>query len=234
MGPAVVLGQDLAEASGAVRDSAATDLAAGNRKLGNGHRETAGTRLAHHLYDARPERPTWRAPRGNSPALDREGSGIATLSRRPVMRRSHVISTRSQRHVRAFQGHDGLHKYPGHARYRAVDASDGRNAHDVIGRQITARRPADRYSPDVLVAALNWDARRIVMFLVVDDSGADARLLPCLAGLVRLPVRGSCRWPTLRRGGGRVRRARPLRCPGSVRWLAAPSAGLTRCRRSGT
>jgi hypothetical protein len=36
MGPAVVLGQDLAEASGAVRDGAATDLAAGNRKLGNG------------------------------------------------------------------------------------------------------------------------------------------------------------------------------------------------------
>jgi hypothetical protein len=42
MGPAVVLGQDLAEAAGPVRDGAAADLAAGNRKLGDGHRETAG------------------------------------------------------------------------------------------------------------------------------------------------------------------------------------------------
>ena len=106
MGPTVVLGQDLAEASGAVRDGAATDLAAGNRKLGDGHRETAGTGLAHYFYDARAERLTWRAPRGNAAALDREGSGIATLSRRPVMRRSHVISTRSQRQIRTAAGSD--------------------------------------------------------------------------------------------------------------------------------
>ena len=41
MGPAVVLGQDLAEVAGAVRDSAAADLAARDRKLGNGHGEAA-------------------------------------------------------------------------------------------------------------------------------------------------------------------------------------------------
>jgi hypothetical protein len=41
---------------------------------------------------------------------------------------------RATRHERVFPGHDGLHKYPGHTRYRAVDASDGRNAHDVMGR----------------------------------------------------------------------------------------------------
>ena len=41
MGAAVVLGEDFAEGPGAVRDSAAADLAAGDRKLGNGHGETA-------------------------------------------------------------------------------------------------------------------------------------------------------------------------------------------------
>ncbi len=34
----------------------------------------------------------------------------------------------------AFPGHGGLHKYAGHASYRAVDAHDGRNADDVISR----------------------------------------------------------------------------------------------------
>ena len=43
MGPAVVLGQDLAGVAWPVRDGAVTDLAAGDRKMGNGHREAAGT-----------------------------------------------------------------------------------------------------------------------------------------------------------------------------------------------
>ncbi len=54
---------------------------------------------------------------------------------------------------RAFRGHDGLHKYSGHARYRAADAHDGRNVGDVIGRQIgaptrrsVAERPRRRWS----------------------------------------------------------------------------------------
>jgi hypothetical protein len=42
MGPTIVLGQDLTEVAGPVRDGAVTDLAAGDRKLGNGHREAAG------------------------------------------------------------------------------------------------------------------------------------------------------------------------------------------------
>ena len=42
MGPAVVLGYDLSEGSGPVGDRPVTDLAAGDRKLGNGHREAAG------------------------------------------------------------------------------------------------------------------------------------------------------------------------------------------------
>jgi Aldo/keto reductase family len=42
MGPAVVLGQDLSEVAGPVRDRAVADLAVGDRKLGNGHREAAG------------------------------------------------------------------------------------------------------------------------------------------------------------------------------------------------
>jgi hypothetical protein len=42
MGPAVVLGQDLAEVPGPVGDGAVADLAARDRKMGNGHREAAG------------------------------------------------------------------------------------------------------------------------------------------------------------------------------------------------
>ena len=42
MGPAVVLGQDLTEAAGPVRHGALADLAAGDRQLGNGHREASG------------------------------------------------------------------------------------------------------------------------------------------------------------------------------------------------
>jgi hypothetical protein len=47
MGPAVVLGQDLGEGAGPVRDGAVADLAAGDRKLGDGHREAAERWLAH-------------------------------------------------------------------------------------------------------------------------------------------------------------------------------------------
>jgi len=42
MGPAVVVGQDLTEAAGPVRNGAVANLAAGDRQLGDGHRETAG------------------------------------------------------------------------------------------------------------------------------------------------------------------------------------------------
>ena len=42
MGSAVVLGQDLGEVAGPVRDGAVADLAAGDRKLGDGHGEAAG------------------------------------------------------------------------------------------------------------------------------------------------------------------------------------------------
>jgi hypothetical protein len=46
VGPAVVLGQDLTQVTGSVRDGAAADLAPRNRKMGNGHREAAGTWIA--------------------------------------------------------------------------------------------------------------------------------------------------------------------------------------------
>ncbi len=42
MGLAVVLGQDLTEAARPVRDGAVADLAAGDRKTGDSHREAAG------------------------------------------------------------------------------------------------------------------------------------------------------------------------------------------------
>jgi hypothetical protein len=47
MGPPVVLGQDLTQAARPVRDGAVTDLATGDRQLGNDHREAAGRRLVH-------------------------------------------------------------------------------------------------------------------------------------------------------------------------------------------
>jgi hypothetical protein len=42
MGPAVVAGQDLSEVTGPVCDGTVTDLATGDRKLSNGHREATG------------------------------------------------------------------------------------------------------------------------------------------------------------------------------------------------
>src|ERR1022692_959265 len=42
MGPTVVLGQNLTEVAGAVRDGAMANLATGDRKTGNGHRKAAG------------------------------------------------------------------------------------------------------------------------------------------------------------------------------------------------
>ena len=42
MGPAVVLGQDLREIAGPTCDGTVADLATGDRKLGNAHREAAG------------------------------------------------------------------------------------------------------------------------------------------------------------------------------------------------
>lgn len=63
MDPMVMLGQDLAEAARSVGDRAAADLAARDRKMGNGHGETAGIGLAHRFHDASPARLTLRPPR---------------------------------------------------------------------------------------------------------------------------------------------------------------------------
>ena len=43
MGPAVMLGQDLADVAGPVGEGTVADLAAGDRQVGDGHREAAGT-----------------------------------------------------------------------------------------------------------------------------------------------------------------------------------------------
>ena len=49
MGPAVMLGQDLADVAGPVCEGAVAELAAGDRQMGDGHREAAGMWRAHHL-----------------------------------------------------------------------------------------------------------------------------------------------------------------------------------------
>jgi hypothetical protein len=54
VGPAVVLGQNLAELPRPVADGSVADLAAGDREMGNGHREAAGTRIVHHFHNAIP------------------------------------------------------------------------------------------------------------------------------------------------------------------------------------
>jgi hypothetical protein len=54
MGPAVVLGQRLAESAGLVGHSALADLAARDRRLGDGDREPAGVELLIWFYDASP------------------------------------------------------------------------------------------------------------------------------------------------------------------------------------
>ena len=62
MGPTVMLGLELAEATRPVRDGTAADLAARDRKMGNGHGEAAGIGLAHRLHDASPARLALRPP----------------------------------------------------------------------------------------------------------------------------------------------------------------------------
>jgi hypothetical protein len=52
MGPALVLGQDLAHAAGPTRDGAVADLATGDRQLGNDYREAAGGDLLICIKDA--------------------------------------------------------------------------------------------------------------------------------------------------------------------------------------
>jgi hypothetical protein len=84
MGPAVVLGQDLAEAAGPVRDGAAANLAARDRKTGNGHRETAGIGLAHRLHVASPARRTLRPPGAGRAADPAAVGGPGPRSYRPT------------------------------------------------------------------------------------------------------------------------------------------------------
>ena len=43
MGPAVMLGQDIADVAGPVSEGTVADLAAGDRQMGDGHREATGT-----------------------------------------------------------------------------------------------------------------------------------------------------------------------------------------------
>jgi hypothetical protein len=87
MDPAVVLGQDLAEAARPVRDGAAADLAARDRKTGNGYGETAGTGLAHRFHDASPARLTVRPPRAGRAADSGPVDGAGPGSYRPTPRR---------------------------------------------------------------------------------------------------------------------------------------------------
>lgn len=79
VGTAVMLGQDLAEVAGPVGDGAVADLAARDRKMGNGHGEAAGTGIAHHLYDASSAGVTWpcaiRTPRGQMRISEVAGGG---------------------------------------------------------------------------------------------------------------------------------------------------------------
>jgi len=93
-------------------------------------------------------------------------------SRRPGSRPGPAASSLSAtRHVRAFLEHDGMHKYPGHDRYRAVDAHDGRNADDVMSRP-NNRTPTRRYG---------WrSCRRVATRAATDNSFGPKAGLRCL------------------------------------------------------
>jgi hypothetical protein len=61
------------------------------------------------------------------------------------------------------RGHDGLHKYPGHDRYRAGRAHDGRNAGNVIGRP-NNRSPSRRSERPGLSRRSPGEPRRSRLF----------------------------------------------------------------------
>jgi len=58
VGPAVMLGQHLADVAGPVGEGAVTELAAGDRQVGDGHREAARTWRTHRLPSCQPCRVT--------------------------------------------------------------------------------------------------------------------------------------------------------------------------------
>jgi choline dehydrogenase-like flavoprotein len=94
-------------------------------------------------YDALPGMP-FPGPPDSYPSKDTAASYLKTyaaafslpvrLCPAPISWPGHSGVTahplRDRRHVRAYRRHDGLHKYPGRARCRAVDAHDGRNVGD--------------------------------------------------------------------------------------------------------
>ena len=54
VGPAVMLGQNLADVAGPVGEGAVAELAAGDRQMGDGHREAVGTWRTHRLPSCQP------------------------------------------------------------------------------------------------------------------------------------------------------------------------------------
>jgi len=54
VGPAVMLGQHLADVAGAVGEGAVAELAAGDRQVGDGDREAARTWRTHRLRSSQP------------------------------------------------------------------------------------------------------------------------------------------------------------------------------------
>ena len=83
VGPAIVLGQDVAGLPGPVRDGAAADLAACNRKMRHGYREAAGTCSAHHVNHASSADVTAPLSMRHTPAMRQisaSGSGQMSVS----------------------------------------------------------------------------------------------------------------------------------------------------------
>ena len=84
MGPAVVLGQDLAKTAGPVRHRSVADLATGDWQLGDGHGETAGRWLAHLLLWCQPSRSCHALSLRHTHST-RHVSAFARIRRRPAI-----------------------------------------------------------------------------------------------------------------------------------------------------
>jgi len=146
--------------------------------------------------------------------------------------------TRGTRHERAFSVRRGLHKYAGHARYRAMDAHDGRNADDVMGASIPAARYGRRLQPDQKIGSPDLEGRSTCQEVATGIADLLSQVRRRQLGSVSAAERSPSKWVEFTYEGlgpGYVaagwtavtRRGRSFLPPGGERAWAAP--GLYGC-----
>jgi len=101
------------------------------------------------------------------------------------------------------RGHDGLHKYPGNARYRAVDAHDGWNAGDVMNWP-NNRAPSRRYASLEATSKLPAEAPRLVVMGAGGNAAHNSDRLSCPIPIYPLVGRFLRSWRSRRPKGRRL------------------------------